>query len=146
MDMKVDYIDDAFDIYNEEPLGKILIMDDPARISRFYNWLVDAYGDRIFAAFSYDFALEIGAVSKGVSMLRVAEYFGISPKEIIALGDGQNDIDMLTRAGLAVAMENAMDEVKDVADFITLTNNNSGVAHAINKFILEKSVVNGGLV
>jgi hydroxymethylpyrimidine pyrophosphatase-like HAD family hydrolase len=48
MDMKVDYIDDAFDIYNEEPLGKILIMDDPARISRFYNWLVDAYGDRIF--------------------------------------------------------------------------------------------------
>jgi len=137
MDMKVDYIDDVLKVYSGEPIGKILFMDDPAKVNGIYNWLVRTYGDQIFAAFSYDFALEVASVSKGKSMLRVAEYFGISPKEIMAIGDGDNDIDMLSSAGFAVAMENAMDEVKKNADFVTYSNDKSGVAYAINRFILN---------
>ena len=55
----------------------------------------------------------------------------------MACGDGMNDIPMLEYAGFAVAMENAYPEVKKYADFITLSNDEDGVAHAIDKFILN---------
>lgn len=136
MDMKVDYIEDVFDIYNGEAQGKILFMDEPAKLNKLYDWLIDQYEDEIFPAFSFDFALELCAVSKGQMMLKIADHFGILPSEIIAIGDGQNDVDMLEKAGFGVAMENAMDELKTVADFVTRSNDESGVAYAVNKLIL----------
>ena len=138
MFMKATYIDDVLKIYNGEPLGKILLMDDPEKLNTFNDWLMEEHGDQIFAGYSYEFALEIGSISKGKQMLQVAKYLDISPNEIMAIGDGHNDLDMLNRAGFAVAMENAMDVVKSKADFITKSNNNSGVAHAINRFILKR--------
>ncbi len=139
MNMKVDYAEDLLKVYSGEPLGKILILDEPERIREFYSWLLGTYGSEIFAAFSYDFALEIGSISKGRSMLMVAGHFGIQPDEIMAIGDGENDMEMMSIAGFSVAMENAMDEVKSQADFVTLSNNHSGVAYAINKFILNRN-------
>ncbi|MEE8318563.1 MAG: HAD hydrolase family protein, partial [Dehalococcoidales bacterium] len=60
---------------------------------------------------------------------------GISLDEVIAVGDGDNDISLLSTAGLAVAMGNAPDRVKAVADPITLDVEQSGLAAAINKFL-----------
>ena len=56
----------------------------------------------------------------------------------MCIGDSGNDLSMLNEAGLAVVMGNAEDDIKKYADFITDSNENSGVAMAINKFILNK--------
>ncbi len=69
----------------------------------------------------------------GLNML--ANYFSIRMNEIIAIGDQLNDIDMIKKAGLGIAMGNAHERIKECADFVTKTNDESGVAFAINKFI-----------
>ncbi len=75
-------------------------------------------------------------VSKGKALEALAWHLGISINEIMAVGDGSNDISLLTSAGLAVAMGNALDELKAVADYITLDVDHSGLAAAIKKFLL----------
>jgi len=75
-------------------------------------------------------------VSKGTALVALASHLGISLSEVIAIGDGTNDIPLLSCAGLAIAMDNAPDEVKAVADYITLDVDHSGLAAAINKFLL----------
>jgi hypothetical protein len=74
-------------------------------------------------------------VSKGEALKKLASFLGISTKEVIAIGDGLNDISLLETAGLAVAMGNAFPEVKRVADYITLDVDHSGVAAAVRKFL-----------
>lgn len=76
--------------------------------------------------------------SKAIAMEKIGEYFKISKDEMIAIGDGLNDISMIEYAGLGVAMGNAHETVKRKAKFITLTNDENGVAHVINKFILNR--------
>lgn len=66
------------------------------------------------------------------------KHYGIAREEIMAFGDSFNDIEMLEYAGFGVAMGNASDKVKSVADFVTKTNNLHGVAYAIEKFVLKK--------
>ena len=61
---------------------------------------------------------------------------GCKREEMIACGDGFNDVSMIKYAGLGVAMENAKEQVKEVADFITKSNEDDGVAYVIEKFIL----------
>ena len=75
-----------------------------------------------------------GGVSKGRALLEVADYLDISTENIMAFGDGQNDISMIETAGIGVAMENAADEVKSAADSITLSNNDDGVAVFLEEF------------
>lgn len=76
-------------------------------------------------------------VNKGIGLLRLGEMLGIKREEIMACGDGMNDLEMLKEVGFGVAVENAAEEVKQAADYITDTNENEGVAKAIEKFALE---------
>src|SRR5947209_352928 len=75
-------------------------------------------------------------VSKGNALKVIAEDLGIAAEEVVAIGDNHNDIGMLRFAGLGVAMGNALDEVKEAADFVTLSNAEEGVAAVIEKVIL----------
>ena len=75
-------------------------------------------------------------VSKGKALEALASYLGVPLAQVIAIGDGTNDIPVLSVAGLGIAMDNAPDEVKAVADYVTLHIDHSGVAAAINKFLL----------
>lgn len=75
-------------------------------------------------------------VSKGRALEALTAHLGISLGEVMAVGDGTNDITLLSRAGLAVAMDNAPDEVKAVADYITLDVDQNGLAAAIKRFLL----------
>ena len=77
--------------------------------------------------------------SKGQAVQRLAASLQISQHEIMAIGDHPNDLDMVQYAGIGVAMGNAVDEVKKIADYITSTNNEDGVAKAIEKFILVEN-------
>ena len=75
-------------------------------------------------------------VSKGKALEALTSHMGISLDEVMAIGDGTNDIPLLTVAGLAVAMGDAPDDVKAVADDVTLDIDHNGVAAAIDKFLL----------
>ena len=75
-------------------------------------------------------------VSKGKALEALTTFLGIDTTEVMAIGDGANDISLLASAGLAIAMDNAPDEVKAVADHVTLDVDNSGLAAAINEFLL----------
>ena len=72
---------------------------------------------------------------KGLGVLALAKARNIKPSEIICIGDSENDLSMLKVAGLPVAMGNAIPLIKEVATYITDTNENDGVAKMINKFI-----------
>lgn len=72
-------------------------------------------------------------ISKGRSVKILAAYLDIDISEVIAFGDSQNDIDMLKTVGLGVAMDNASDEVKSIADRVTRTNNDKGVVSVLRE-------------
>lgn len=76
-------------------------------------------------------------VTKSTALKDLAEKLGIEPQEIMAIGDANNDIEMLEYAGLGVAMGNASQHVKDLADYVTDSNDQNGVATAIAKLILK---------
>ena len=73
--------------------------------------------------------------ANGVQML--CKYHNIDMSEVIAIGDQSNDIDMVERAGIGVAMGNASDRVKAVSDYITKTNDEDGAALALEHFLLK---------
>ncbi|MDF5425618.1 HAD hydrolase family protein, partial [Vibrio parahaemolyticus] len=77
------------------------------------------------------------ASNKGIGVAAIAEYLGIKPEEVICMGDAENDHHMLKYAGLGIAMANAMEETKQIADYITASNDEHGVAKAIEKFVLN---------
>lgn len=77
------------------------------------------------------------SVDKGKGLAMLAEQLDISSDEIMALGDQENDLAMIKYAGLGVAMGNATDEVKSIAQFVTKSNDEDGVAYAIRKFVLN---------
>lgn len=72
---------------------------------------------------------------KGLALERYARKRNISISETMAIGDSFNDVDMLKRAGFAVAMGNAPDDIKNLADFVTLSNDENGFAHAVYKVL-----------
>ncbi len=75
-------------------------------------------------------------INKGKGVIAVANHLGIKAEEIIAFGDAENDKYMLEIAGVGVAMGNAYKEVKQIADFVTSSNNEDGVAIALEKYVL----------
>ena len=74
-------------------------------------------------------------IDKGAALKSALDKLGIEVKDCIAFGDAGNDITMLQFAGVGVAMANAQDEVKAVADYITDDNNHDGIAKALVKYI-----------
>lgn len=70
-------------------------------------------------------------VSKGAALLKMAELFNIKTENTIAVGDYNNDISMVRAAGIGFAVANAVKEVKDVADYITVSNNEHAIAAII---------------
>ena len=102
-------------------------------------WQELAKDKRIELVGSLKYNIEINAagVNKGKGLIRLGELLGICREEIMACGDGDNDVEMLREAGFGVAMENAEEEVKRAADYITETNDEDGVAKAIERFVLR---------
>lgn len=72
--------------------------------------------------------------SKAETLKEVAEQFGFKQEDIIAFGDGNNDMEMLAYAGVGIAMENGREELKAVSDFVTLSNNDGGIYHGLKEY------------
>lgn len=92
----------------------------------------------ITATSSFPHNIEIGGetTSKADGIAHLCEILGIRQSQVMACGDNFNDVKMLEFAGLSVAVENAEEEVKKQVDFVTKTNEEDGVAFAIEKFVL----------
>jgi len=74
--------------------------------------------------------------NKGDGLLHLAKSLGIKREEVMGCGDADNDRELLECSGFSVAMENGIDEIKEIADYITVTNEENGVAKAMEKFVL----------
>ena len=118
---------------------KILWYDEIDKISRYAEELKTKVGEGVSFYTSKPFYLEFvnSGISKSVALQRLGKYAGIKRKNIMAIGDGWNDLDMIKFAGFGVAMGNSEKEVRDAADFVTRSNDEDGVAFAIEKFILK---------
>ena len=82
--------------------------------------------------------LHASGVNKGTGLAEAARYFGIPMENVMAIGDGENDVTMLKMAGMGAAMGNAVSEAKAAADIVLPSNNEDGVAWAIHQFVHEK--------
>lgn len=86
----------------------------------------------------YVFVVATGC-NKAYGLNLLSDYFNIDIEDMIAIGDQMNDIDMIKSAGLGIAMGNANDKIKEVASYITKTNEEDGVCEAIEKFIFQNN-------
>ncbi|WP_168121047.1 Cof-type HAD-IIB family hydrolase [Paenibacillus sp. HB172176] len=123
-----------------KPLNKMLIIDDPQRLDELALELIPLIGDRVHITKSKAHYLEFmhKEGTKGHALTFMAEHLGCTMEETIAMGDAWNDREMIQAAGLGVAMDNAIDALKEIADYVTLSNNDEGVKHVIDKFVLNK--------
>lgn len=95
--------------------------------------------DRLIVSSSVTKNVEINHAdaNKGAALLSLAAHLNIDRRDVMAFGDGLNDDTMIRAAGIGVAMENAVDEIKGIADFITASNDDDGVAVTIDRLLAE---------
>lgn len=118
----------------------ILFAQDETTISTPAKKLKERFGDQTSQMYSETYYYEIMPkyVGKGYALLEIAEYLNIAKEDIIAFGDQGNDMSMIQMAGVGVAMGNAIDSLKEAADYVTLTNNEDGIADYLEKHLLSK--------
>lgn len=118
---------------------KLVFVNDISVTERLFVELVARFGNRLQVVRSFDRYVEITnrEASKGKAVEWLAQRWGIARDEVIALGDQDNDRSMIEWAGLGVAMGNAVEGVKAMADYIAPTASDDGVAEVIEKFVLE---------
>ena len=129
-----------FDKINpEDKIIKVMLVDEPEKLDAVSAKLPKELFNRFSILRSAPIFLEFldPQINKGLGLSILSRELGIAREEVIAVGDAGNDIDMIKYAGLGVAMGNAFPEVKEIADYITVTNDEDGVAEVIERFILN---------
>ena len=123
----------------KDPVPKCLMVGEGNYLATVEKEVNEAFGDRLNVYRSEPFFLEIMPqnIDKAYSLGKLLDYLGLSKDEMIACGDGFNDLSMIKYAGLGVAMGNAQPIVKESADYVTLTNDEDGVASVVNEFIFN---------
>ena len=124
--------------YLNFPVPKFLLLDDGDYLALVEPKVKAALGKNFSVYRSEPFFLEVlpKGIDKALSLARLLEVIGLTKEEMIACGDGYNDLSMIQFAGLGVAMENAVLPVRKVADYITDSNNDDGVGKVVEKFML----------
>ncbi|WP_338779113.1 Cof-type HAD-IIB family hydrolase [Metabacillus sp. FJAT-52054] len=135
-----------------------LLMDQELKIQKFFMLVLDPVqksrlltaakaieGGYVTSSSSFNIEVMNFNGNKGNGLKIMARYFNIPLEDTIAIGDQFNDVPMFEAAGFSVAMGNAVDEIKSKSDFVTLTNDEHGVAHAI-EHVLNAGKVPEGLV
>ena len=127
------------DVTEDTTIVKVMFIDKPELIDEIIQKIPEEVSSKYTVVRSAPFFLEFlhKSVNKGAGVAALAKKLNIKQEEVICIGDAGNDIHMIKYAGLGVAMGNAFPEVKRIANFITKTNEEDGVAYIINKFILN---------
>lgn len=118
---------------------KILVLAAPPQVNALMKELEKAFSGQVHITRSKPHFLEISdlGATKGQALAGLAASLNLTAGQVMAIGDSWNDLDMIEYAGLGVAMGNADPEVKDAAQYITLNNDDDGVAEAIEKFVIN---------
>lgn len=145
---KPDFIEcngDNIDFLKDTPITKILFQNiDIAYLQKLAKELKPITGNDVSITFSSNRYMEMNVfgVDKGLGLRDLCNYLGIDISETIAIGDNFNDIGMLREAGLSVAVANAVDEIKNLCDYVCEKDHNHGaVAEVIERFIFNKESV-----
>lgn len=118
---------------------KAMMLEHPDRLKQVEQALRPVIKDELYMTITKPFFLEFmnPVVDKGKSLVTLAAHLGISMEQVIAVGDSYNDISMIEAAGLGVAMGNAVEAVKQAADYETDDNEHDGVARVVERFFLQ---------
>ncbi|NDR60123.1 sugar-phosphatase [Fructilactobacillus sanfranciscensis] len=125
------------EITREDDIIKMMYTDEEDKIQYAMDNLPNSIKQRMQVVRSMPFFLEFvnSHAGKGTALKNLAEKLGLTADNVMAIGDQGNDHSMIEYAGLGVAMGNGIKENKDIAQFVTKTNSEDGVAFALNKFI-----------
>ncbi len=140
-DKGIDYhLVNSFDELDFTKLNKLLAINYDCK---FIDSLIEelrAKYPQLYVVKSFDYFCEIAnkEATKGNAIKFLAKKYGIALNEVLAIGDQNNDIEMVKTAGIGVAMGNGTPEIKAAADYITDTVQNDGFIKAINKFVWSK--------
>lgn len=135
---KIDIIQpENFCEYIDFDVNKCLMTGNPSHLEKVLVDMNEKYSDQLSIYRSEPFFVEIMPknIDKAYSLGKLLEYLNMDKEEMIAIGDGFNDLSMIKYAGLGVAMANAQEVVKEVADYITLSNDEDGIVNVIKRFI-----------
>ncbi|WP_313538349.1 sugar-phosphatase [Enterococcus sp.] len=122
---------------------KMMMIDEPALLDSVIPQLPAALTEQYNVVKSAPFFLEVlnKKAHKGAAVKKLAEHLGIDQSEVMAIGDNENDLTMVEYAGIGVAMANATENVRNMADVITASNEEDGVAKVINEYVLQTKEV-----
>ena len=136
--MTCDEVPNLADFLHFAPV-KILMSVDPEQIAAVQREIAALLPDDLTVVQTAAFYLEVipRAINKGQGILDICRALQMQPEEVVAFGDAENDIPMLRAAGVGVAMGNADPAVKAAADMVTLSNNEDGIAYALEKLLAE---------
>ena len=140
--VKIEVIDDWEKLFLKRPklIKTMAVDDDGDKVLQAKERFLSLDKFEVVSSFSKSFEVMPRGTSKGNAVKKICEYYGVHPSEVIAIGDNENDISMIEYAGLGIAMGNSEEKVKDIADYITESNDRDGVAMAIEKFILDDGI------
>ena len=131
----------SFDKLKIERVNKILVIDfeDENKVTVWKDYLAIKY-PQLGIVKSTPHYCEVchGEATKAHALNFLKGYWGLKQEEVLAIGDQNNDIDLLKAGGIKVAMGNATDELKAVADYVTDTVNHNGFVKAVEKFVYTK--------
>lgn len=135
-DLELHEVDDLLEVCGT-PQDKLLCASEPEYLQQHWRAMYGPFTDELSGMFTADFYFEFMApgIDKGRALAGALPKLGIDASEVIAFGDGQNDVSMLRWAGTGVAMGNAADEAKAAADMVTASNNEDGIALALAEFL-----------
>lgn len=124
---------------DDDTVIKVMMVDEPEPLAAAIAALPQWVYERFTVVQSTPYFLEFlhPSCNKGEGVALLARHLGLAPEQVICVGDGGNDAHMLEFAGLGVAMGNAVDELKAMADFVTHSHDEDGVAHVLERFILD---------
>ena len=119
---------------------KAMMLEHPDRLKEVEKALRPVVENELYMTITKPFFLEFmnPAVDKGKSLVTLARHLNVPMEQVIAVGDSYNDISMIKAAGLGVAMGNAVEAVKQAADYETADNEHDGVARVVERFFLQK--------
>ena len=125
----------------DEPPTKLVVIDDPEVLDELKQRLLARFDDRLYISKSLPYFLELASpdVTKAAGLDFLSAHLGFSREQTIAFGDGENDIQLVDWAGFGVAVENADERVKEVADLVCPSVDDEGVAQVLEAYLHSRA-------
>lgn len=125
----------------DRPPTKLVVIDDPKVLDDLKQGMLDRFAGRLYISKSLPYFLEFASpdVTKAAGLECLAEHLGFTRERTVAFGDGENDIELVDWASYGVAVANADDRVKEIADFVCPSVDEEGVAQVLEAYLDSRS-------